>query len=91
MGHECGGCHKMALLNVETVLLGTVIAGHYNLLVSLCSLEKHHPPAMNGCSLVTSTMSSVIGHSGSCRLRGQPVDMPLVGLQVFPLSCLLIQ
>ena len=40
--------------------------------------RKLSPPAINGCSLVTSVMSSVLGHNGSCRFHGQLVDMPLI-------------
>ena len=53
--------------------------------------RKLSPPTVNGCSLVTSVMSNVLGHSGNCRFRGQHVDMPLVICLVFSLPCLLIQ
>ena len=52
---------------------------------------KLSPLVVNGWSLVTSVMSSVLGHSGSCRCRGRPVDMPLISCLVFSFSRLLIQ
>ena len=53
--------------------------------------RKLSPPAVNGCNLVTSVMSSVLGRSGNSRSRGQRVDMPLVRCFVFLLSCLLVE
>ena len=32
--------------------------------------RKLSPPVVNGCNLVTSVMSSVLGHSGNCRSCG---------------------
>ena len=53
--------------------------------------RKLSPPTVNGCSLVTSVMSNVLRHIGTCRLRGRHVDMPLVICLLFPLSCSLIK
>ena len=53
--------------------------------------RKLSPPAVNGWSLVTSVMSSVLGRNGSCRCRRRRVDMPLISCLVFSFSRLLIQ
>ena len=43
--------------------------------------QKASPPTINGCSLVTSTMSSVLGRSSSCQVAwaacGHAVYRPL--------------
>ena len=53
--------------------------------------QKVSPPAINGCSRVTSVMSSVLVLNSNCRFRGWPVDMPFVSCAVSPFPCLLVQ
>ena len=53
--------------------------------------QKVSPPAINGCSRVTSVMSSVLVLNGNCRFRGRPVDMLLISCAVSPFPRLLVQ